>query len=796
MKRALKWILAVLVGLLAAGWSGGWLYLRSAWPQMSGELAAPGLIDTVEIRRDSVGVPHIFAKNEHDLFFAQGYVHAQDRLWQLVLGRALGRGELSKMLGQAALESDKATRTLGLVPAAKKDLELLTPDARAAINAYVDGVNAFLASGAQLPVEMTILGVKPGKWEPLDVMLVAESIQLAMSLNSYYEVTRVRLSNAVGERGGELIPLYPADGPTTLTRADEPQREAPVRSTLPPLLGALAGLPGGSNAWVVHGSRTTTGKPLLANDTHLGLALPSIWYENGLHAGRHQVVGFSFPGAPFVAVGHNGHVAWGVTNMCSDVQDLYLEKLDDPKAPTAAEYQGVMEPLGVRQESIEVKGGAPVPLVVRSTRHGPLVNEVLFGAKELPPVSLRWAAREGSTLFNALEAIDRAQDWKEFRQALRAWDSPSLNFVFADVDGTIGYQGTGRIPMRAGDRHGTRPAEGWTGAHEWTGFIPFEELPFAINPPAGFIVSANNKVAPDSYAHHLTDDWGDPFRVQRITDVLAKNPHVSPDDMRALQADDASLPAEALLPFLLKVKPSGALEQKAFAQLEGWDRRFTTSSTAASVYYVWYATLLDEIIGDELGEALLKDFRPVALTHTPLFIQMMKSGDSPWFDDVRTPEKETRDELSARAFTQAVAWLSGRLGPDPTQWRWGRLHTMTFAHQPFGMAGIKPLEWLFNTHTVEASGEPYSVNATFHNTDVPFAVASGPAQRFVADLSNLGASVGSTPVGQSGLSLHPHREDQVDAWAHVTHHPMYYGREAAMAAPGETLTLHPPKGIR
>jgi penicillin amidase len=798
MKRALRIgraALLVLAGLAVIAAAGGYFFIRRAWPRASGTLVLNGLHGEVEIRRDAWGVPHIFAKEERDVFFGQGFVHAQDRLWQMQLGRALARGELSKMFGEAALESDKATRTLGLMRSGQRALALLEPDVRAAVQSYSDGVNAFLETdGKALPVEFTLLGVRPEPWQPLDVVLVGESISLAMSLNAYFEIIRVRLAAKVGEaRAQELIPPYPDDAPITLLperHAGNETQPLPGRRILHAFLSAMHGRPGGSNSWVVHGSRTKTGKPILANDTHLGLPLPSIWYENGLYAGRYSVVGFSFPGAPFVALGHNQRIAWGITNMCSDVQDLYLEKLDPPANPTRYQFKGAWHPLEIAVESIPVKDKPAVELRIASTNHGPLVNEAL-SAKELPPVSLRWAAHDGNTLFNALGALDRAQKWSEFKEALRSWTSPSINFTYADVDGNIGYQSTGRIPMRAKGHSGLSPVPGWTGENEWQGFIPHDELPSVTNPTAGFLVTANNKVAPDSYPHYLAFDIGDPYRAQRIAEQLAANPHVSIDDMRALQADSFSLPAKALVPHLLAVKPATELERQALELVKTWNLRFEPESAAASVYYLWYANLLDEIIGDELGPALLKDFRGLAMTQTPMFVRMMAAGNSPWFDDVRTPEKETREIISARAFAKGIAWLKERHGDDPRRWAWGRLHTMTFVHQPLGESGIAPLEWLFNSHKVQSSGEPYSVNATFIDPGVSFAVASGPAQRFIADLSALEQSLSATPIGQSGLLFHPHREDQVELWRRVDYHPMLYQRDPVTKAANELLVLRP-----
>jgi penicillin amidase len=812
-------IALVVLGLGVVFSGAGYIHVRRAWPETAGVVVAHGLRGEVEIRRDAWGVPHIRATTERDLFFGQGYVHAQDRLWQMVLTRGLARGELAAMFGEAALDADRATRTLGLVRGAEKGLLLLSADAREAIEGYCDGVNAFRTSGNTLPIEFGLLGVEPPPWTPLDVLLVGEAMSLALTQNAALEVIRSRLRARVGdERAKDIMRAYPAGAPViTATRepgpgSDErgpaPHDAVPARALSTSALAhdaraadagdrlrryglaVLSGRAGGSNSWVVAGSRTATGRPFLANDTHLGLDLPSVWYENGLYGGAYAVVGFSLPGTPLVTIGHNERIAWGITNMNTDVEDLYLEKLDSPTAPTRYEASGEWKPLQTLVEHIPVKGGSTVDHRVAFTNHGPLVNEVLPGAKELPPLALRSTVREtGGTLFNALAALDRAHGWEEVRAALRSWDRPSLNFVYADVDGNIGYQATGRAPKRVQGHDGTAPVEGWTGAFEWTGIVPFEELPSSFNPPSGFLVAANNKVAPDSYPNFLAYDWADPYRAARITEVLAKGDKLTVSDMRSLQADTLSHPARALVPFLLAVTPANDVEREALDIVRCWDFRFETDASAPSIYYAWYNRLLDEIIGDELGDAFTKEFHEIAMLHTPTLVDWLAQGESPWFDDVRTPARETRDVIIGRAFSNAVAWLGKRFGGAPArQWRWGALHTMTFAHRPLGQSGIAALEWLFNSRTVAAPGEGYTVDANNTETDQPFIVKFGPSQRFIADLAKLDGSLSATPVGQSGLLFHPHREDQVDLWKRVDYHPMLF--RPAESAP-DRLVLRP-----
>jgi len=817
MKRLLRigrWMAVLVLVLIVVAAAAGYVVARRAWPQTAGTVAVHGIHGDVEIIRDSWGVPHLFAKDERDLFFAQGFVHAQDRLWQMHLGRAAARGELSKLFGEGTLETDRILRAVGSRRAAEKALEALDPDTRQAVEAYSDGVNAFLArAGGHWPVEFLALGVRPEPWTPADVMLVEENISLALSNNGAFESIRMGVANRLGDQAAqELVGPYPDSAPVILAPRAEPQAEIhgellrpEERRIAAAFLAPLRMLGAGSNSWVVHGSRTASGRPLLANDTHLDLPLPSIWYENGLYAGRYAVTGFSFPGAPFVAIGHNRKVAWGIANLCADTEDLYLEKLDSADRPTRYQADGNWLPLEVSTETIEIKGRTPVEHRVLSTRHGPLVNGLFLGSKNLPPVALRWARREGGTLFNALAALDRAQSGGELRMALKSWPSPTLSFVYADVDGNIGYQAVGRVPIRAPGHSGRVPVPGWDSKSEWQGFVPYEEMPSLINPPAGFIVAANNKVAGDDFPHVIGTDFGDPFRTQRINDQLAANAHVTAEDMRALQADSFSLPAKAMVPYLLAVKPASDLERQALDLVKAWDFRFETGSAAAAIYYLWYWNLLEDTFSDELGPQM-NDWRVVGMIQTASLIRMLGS-DSRWFDDTRTPERETRDVLAARALTQAVTWLERHEGRDPQSWAWGRLHTMSFPHQPFGQAGLAPLEWIFNSHTVQASGEPLSVNATFidpmhslaEGREHPFAVASGPALRFIADLKELGRSSAATPVGQSGLLFHPHREDQVDLWQRVAQHPMLFDREQVGRDAKEVLMMVPttsPEGAR
>lgn len=824
LKKAIKILVLALAALLVVVMVWGYWKIRRSYPQVEGSIAVAGLSAPVEVVRDRWGVPHLYAQNERDLFFAQGYVHAQDRLWQMQFNRTVASGRISSLFGEAPLRADRYLRTIGLRRSAEKDFALLSPETRGFLQAYADGVNAFLKTHeGKLPIEFTVLGVHPDPWSPVDTLAWSRTLSLNLSLNSPLELARFRMSTKLSpEAIRQLVPPYPAEGPFIAPSAKVPTPGIPVPALqLPGNVAASAGsdefirrlapfvpafgrpeLTWGSNSWVVHGSRTATGKPLLANDTHLGLGMPSVWYEVGLHAGRFDVTGYSLAGLPFVIMGQNRRAAWGVTNLNADVQDVYIEKLDDPKNPKKAMFQGRWEDLKVLKEAIPVKGKPSVTLEVLSTRHGPLVHGVMPEWKDPRPLSLRWASAEGSRLLDAISAVDRAGNWQEFHQALSMWDTPSLNFTYADVDGNIGYQSTARVPLRAPGHAGTEPVPGWTGAFEWQGFIPYEDMPSVLNPPSGYVVSANHKVVPDSYPYTLTRDWPPPERARRINELVAGNPlapkKLSLDDMKKFQADVVLGAAGLMRPSLMAGMAGAKLsdtERKALAAIQGWDLRFGKDAAAPAIFSAWLRFLLPDTFKDEMGDDLMKGpARGLVFMQSDMFAAMLGRPNDPWFDDKGTPGKvETRDDIVRKSFSEAVAWLSDKLGNDPADWRWGELHSISFKHQPLGLSPVAPLNWIFNSPTMELPGDGSTINANGGDPDQDFQVGFGPSQRFIADLSDLSRSIAVNSTGQTALPFHPHRDDQARMWAASEYHPVLGSREAARAQAESVLTLTPEK---
>src|SRR5579883_2219627 len=524
-----------------AGLVGGayYLFMHRPLPKTRGKLHLAELHEPVEIVTDRYGVPHIYANNEDDLYLAQGYVHAQHRLWQMELNRRIGSGRLAELFGEIALEPDRFARRLGLHRAAAAAVRTLPPHSARILDAYARGVNAFISSHrTNLPLEFTLLRLTPAPWQPADTMQWSKMMGWNLGGNWETELIRARLVARLGpERAAKLEtgydPSHPLIIPPGVSYKGTNLGLLEQYATLRQLSGF--GLLGASNNWVVDGSMTITGKPILCNDPHLGQTAPSIWFECHLVAGEIDVVGATFPGAPGVIIGHNRHVAWGVTNAISDVEDLYIEKFN-PQNPIQYEYKGQWEEAEVIREEIRVKGRAE-PLIeeVRITRHGPILTSMpnpqsaetaeaagSNGHNPVPaelPLALRWTGLQQCHILSSIPKLNRATNWEEFREAMRDWDVPPQNVIYADKEGNIGYIMAGAIPIRA-QGQGLLPSPGRTGEYAWVGYIPFDELPQTYNPEQHFIVTANNRVVDDNYPYYITNEWLNGYRAQRIRDLL------------------------------------------------------------------------------------------------------------------------------------------------------------------------------------------------------------------------------------------------------------------------------------
>ncbi len=847
VRRILLFLLVLIVILVVAGAVFAWDLTRGPLPQTSGELRVSGLADRVEIIRDADGVPHIYASSLHDLFFAQGFTQAQDRWWQMEFFRHTGKGRIQELTGQsdALMGTDIFLRGIGWERAARRELESLSPEMRAVMEAFSDGVNAYIGGRApgDLAFEYGVLGLTGVRfeiepWTPVDTLVFAKIMQWDLGGNWDTEQYRETFIETLGQ---ELLdswfrPWPFGDKPTIVREEDLPITEASLGARLPALLtrqtarresirvadmlgrrfifGEDSGL--GSNNWVVSGSRTASGRPLLANDPHLGIRMPSIWYEIGLHCQPVSercpvnVRGFTFSPSPSVIIGHNERIAWGVTNVGPDVQDLYRLEIN-PENELQYRWNGEWRDMTVVEETIRFGDGAPpVTIRVRETHLGPIINDndidqesgAVLGFNNESPMAMRWTALEGSTLFESVYQINQASNWQEFRDALRLWDAPSQNFVYADIDGNIGYQMPGRIPIRAEGESGLVPSTCAEDACTWLGFIAFDDLPRIFNPERGYIVTANQAVVPLEFYTQLAErsgvdgnyafgqEWDIGYRGQRITELIEASSQHTVASMAAIHGDSKLIMAEDLAPTLAAL----ALEDSELAGMRDWllewDYQLHMDSGRAALFMLFLERLTDNLFNDQL--AAIDDRSSGAAWELWAITQLVDEPENPWWDDTATVGvTETPQDILTRALGQAVAEARTRLGADREQWRWGALHGSTFVSNPLGLSGITLIENMVNRGPFPTSGGAPAVNATSWNFARGFGVRSLPSMRMIVDVGGFENSLTMHTTGQSGHPFSQHYDSLIERWRRIEYHPMLFTRDQVQAAAAETLVLLP-----
>jgi penicillin amidase len=851
-------VAALLVLVLVAGLAGVWA-VRRPFPTYAGELPLAGLSAPVTVHRDGYGIPQIYADTVEDLFRAQGFVHAQDRFWEMDFRRHVTGGRLAELFGESQVETDAFLRTLGWRRVAEAEWDLISPDARRYLAAYADGVNAWIdhtggqAATGRKALQYRVLGLqRPGyevaPWDPVDTLAWLKAMAWDLRTNMVAELDRA-LMLAAGlprERIEELYPGFPhgqrlpivtgrvVDGafdPHAPAGADPGDGVPPAAllaatrslaavsraaASVPSLLGR-AGDGLGSNSWVVAGALTDTGAPILANDVHLGASMPAIFHQVGLHCTcGYRVSGYSFSGTPGVIIGHNDRIAWGFTNLGSDVTDLYLERLDGDQY----EVDGQWRDLRVRQETIRVAGAGEVTVTVRHTHRGPLLSDAssqladVAGAGPVAGeldrggadgtgfgVSLAWTALTPGTTIEALFALNQAGNWDEFRAAAALFEVPAQNLVYADVDGNIGYQAPGLVPVR-GQGDGRWIAPGWDPAYDWQGSVPFEQLPFVHNPESGMIVTANQAVIGPQYQPWLSADTAYGYRSHRLHALLgeavAAGP-VSVSDLERIAFDNHQGFAPVLVPALLAAPapPRSRDEQAALDLLRGWDFEqpaggapgtpLARSAAAAAYFNATWRNLL-ALLFDELPE----EVSPTGSDRWfDVVTGLLDQPESPWWDLAATSGTETRDEVLARALSDAYLELAAAQGDDPAAWRWGRMHTLTLRDATFGFSGIGPVEALFNRGPVELAGGNDIVNATAWLPSDGYQVTATPPMRMVVQLSELDGSRWIQMTGNSGHAYHRHYTDQLELWRTGRTLPWRWDRPTIEAEAVHTLTLLP-----
>jgi penicillin amidase len=762
-----------------------WLKMmcRRRLPQTSGMLRLNGLNDTVDILRDHWGIPHIYAQSIHDLVFAQGYVHAQDRLWQMEFQRRVSSGRLAEIFGKDVLEVDRWMRVIGLRRAAVNDVHTIAREILLEQEAYAEGVNAFIKTG-RLPVECALLRHTPERWTPCDTISWNKLMSWSLSTNWESELIRKRVFEALGKiNGEELEPGYNDACPVILSPGEHAARDAnnPLNKNddARRFIGPSAKDGIGSNCWVISGSRTASGKPILANDMHLMLGLPSIWYENHLICGSFEVAGITAPGVPMIITGHNTKVAWGFTAGLADVQDLYEERLMPVKrGEVQYEYRGKWLPAEVVREKIMIRGGKHVFEDVVITRHGPVINKLASQVSGKNPYALRWSAYDTDTTPKAMYGLIRAKNCTDAHEALRYWVTPNLNVVYADTEGNIAYTCAGALPVRESGQ-GKVPVPGWSGEYEWHGSIPFEKLPHLQNPPEGFIVTANNKITQEGTHSSILQEHCTGDRALRITELIKARSSIDVPYTKKMQYDLCSPTARTVTRHLHSLETDEPELAPLLSRMKKWDGTLYASSTEAAVYEVFMRHLITALVPNELDELVqyymgkgvnphLSQFSMFGWHSWEWLIKVLRDDTSECW---RQGRENTKDETMLSALRSAVAWMKDTFGPSSLEeCTWGRIHTLTFSH-PFSR--IRALARFFNRGPYPLGGDGTTVWSGFSNMhDLDSATVVGPPYRFIADLSHLEDSKGQLVPGQSGNPASDHYDDQIDGWFSGEYHPL------------------------
>ena len=759
-------------GLATAGAAAAWHWLaRRPLPKRRGTIRLPGLEGRVEVRRDRWGVPHIEAEAHRDLYFAEGFVHAQDRLWQMDFYRRVVEGRVAEMAGEEGLPIDRLMRTLGVHRIAAREEAALDPALRAILERFCEGVNAAAEEAPALPFEMQLLRLEFKPWRPVDILGLGKLLAFGLSTNWERELLRADMLRALGpELSARLDPTYPADNPIVNQEiwsgdglAIVEQLDA-VRRAM-----GLAAEASGSNNWAVSGSLTATGSPLIAGDPHLPPSMPGIWYQVGLRHGDRFVRGASLPGLPGVYMGQNNDVCWTFTNVMADVQDLFVERVE---AGTYL-FEGEWLPLETAHEEIRVKGRSePVALEVRGTHHGPLVNDAL-GADDDEPLALSWQALREPTAFAGMFELLEIGSGPELVAKLAGHTAPASNLIWADRHGSIGYKLIGRLPLRRGGCPDL-PKPGWTGEFEWEGTIPYEELPEVTDPESGYLITANNRIVGDEYPHHITSEWLDGFRAKRIEQLLGESDEHDIDGFEAMQADNLSLPGIEAARRLGRLSPHGQRELSALERLRSWDGRLDPETIAGTIYQAFLLRLAREVaravIGDrDLSERWLdradNGFTPHITSPWRWHSHLMKL----WEEGDATLIGRPWDDLVLEALAGALDDLEERFGPDPDAWRWGRVHEMEFPH-PLGEAN--PLLRRLLNRRLRAGGAQETVSQIAYDPNDPYKAVWAPSWRMVADPAAPERSRWQMFTGQSGHPASRHYDDLQADWLEGRTQPM------------------------
>mgnify|MGYP003320449104 FL=1 len=841
MKKFFKWVLVSLIGLQALIIIAGIVIFRMPLPDHEIDVTGLPLSDFVEVIRDERGIPHIYGTNVDDILFAQGYVHAQDRFWQLEFWSHLSTGRLASLIGEPGVGADLLFRTFGFHKVALEEYESLEPEFKNDLINYTAGINAYIESRPQnrLSLEHFVLQfLNPdyvvGTYEPHYPLAWAKMMAYDLNGNYTSEISNSKTFNTLSpEIYNLLIPPYPEEHPyiveewegrgtfASTGKANNFQQMTQSFFIKYVTKDMQTNQSLGSNSWVVDGTLTDTGLPLLANDPHLSVQLPAIWYENGLHCFpknrdcQLDTVGFSFAGSPYVIIGYNSDIAWGLTNMGPDVQDLFIEKINPGNEN---QYQVDDEWIDMQRttEIIEVAGSDPIVIEVRETHHGPIVSDRSFPINlsseegestfreeariDLPDnfaVSLSWSALIPGETFVGIRDFNYASNWEEFREATKKFHVPAQNLLYADRDGNIGYQSPGKLPIRRDGLYGDLPIEGWLSENDWQGFVDFEELPYTLNPSSGYIITANQSVHPDQ---PWPNYYARGYRAEAIERVINQymSGKISVDDMQAMQINNFDYSAAYVLPYVFN---NVYIDSQVLTELKEWaisEEKFEMNieSTGAAAWAVFYKTLAEQtfeelVVFDNAGNEI--SLQPGNSDSTSeIFRTLLKDPNHIMWDDVNTSGKENLTDILERTLSISDKTIVEIFdSSDSNDWKWGKIHTITYPTNLLGEAGIPILTGLVNIGPVETSGSNFAINSTDWGFGDDFTIGSYPSMRMVVDLSNLDNSRTVLPSGQSGHVMSKYYDDQVDNWIENDMYANYFSREIVELNQKDLMYLRP-----
>ncbi|HAJ99966.1 MAG TPA: hypothetical protein DCM62_08070 [Bacteroidales bacterium] len=767
---------------------------RRALPDYNLTLEAPYLKEEVTVFRDQHAIPYIFAKNENDLYFAVGFVMAQDRLWQMDLLRRVTMGRLSEIFGEDMIETDLLLRALRIPEKSNKVLSGTEPDVMSALEAFSNGVNHFIElQGNQLPPEFTLLGYKPEPWQPIHSVNLIGYMAWDLSGAWQIEATLHKLKQHLDEE--KFLQLLPnmAHHPTFVYPTPQGDAIGALSALLRPAskLGDL-GLEvfSASNSWAVSPNRSTTGYPILANDMHLGFGSPGIWYQMKHEVeGRMKVSGVVLPGQPFVIVGHNNHFAWGMTNVYVDDADFFLETLN-PENPDLYLYNDEWLPVEIRQERIAVSDGDTVVRELRFTHRGPVISQ--FRDIKNQAITMQWTGNLYSNEVRSMYLLNHGRNWNDFRNALRSMTSISQNVIFADTEGNIGLQTAAGVPMR-NDGGGLFIYPGHTSQYNWVGLVPFEELPFVFNPPDGMISTANNRTIDESYPHHIGYQFAMPFRIDRIREMLGQQEKHSPEDFQRMLGDFCSKLAQRYMPALLGILQATTLDAKetqALELLQNWDMVYSAQASQPAIFDKFYLRLVHNLLKDEMGEELFTEFLGDRSAVNNIVEHIWNNRNSSWIDNVQTAEIETFDQLVIYSFSESLQLLGEQLGANPAGWQWGELHTLTVSH-PMGRVKILDRLLGLNKGPFPVGGSYHTVNPLGYSFRNPFVVAHGASQRHIYQPGNWNKNFVVIPTGTSGIPASDYYLNQLGMFLDNQYHTKPWLRSDVEAQARYTSRLLP-----